>query len=262
MENIRDTMKACITTGNKKLISVIIPMYNSEEYIKTTLYSALNQSYKNIEIIVIDDASTDGSVEIIRKIASSDNRIRLISNEINKGVAESRNTGILSSNGEYLAFLDSDDIWIKNKLEIQMEELEKSNKDVSYTSFEFIKKSGELTGKEYIVPIAINHESLLSENVICCSSVLIKLDAIKNIKFNKNYNHEDYVLWLELLREGKTFIGIRRKLLYYRKGGRSADKLKAAKDRWIVYRRFENLSILKSLRCFALYAKSGIKKYK
>ncbi len=98
--------------------------------------------------------------------------------------------------------------------------------------------------------------------MICCSSVLIKLDAIKNIKFNKNYNHEDYVLWLELLREGKTFIGIRRKLLYYRKGGRSADKLKAAKDRWIVYRRFENLSILKSLRCFALYVKSGIKKYK
>jgi len=131
---------------SEKLVSIIIPLYNTEKYIAKTLESAISQSYENIEIIVVDDGSSDGGAEICRQYQQSDKRVRLIQ-QANKGLPGARNTGIRNSNGDYIAFLDADDIWSPVKVEKHVSHLEKSlDVGISFSYSAFIDEDGECVG--------------------------------------------------------------------------------------------------------------------
>lgn len=244
----------------QELISIIIPVYNASSTIDKTIESALRQSYYNIEIILIDDCSTDNSFNIIKNNSDNDKRIKVYRNEINLGVANTRNLGIKLASGEFIAFLDSDDIWKRDKLEKQIRYIKKKNADICYTSYEMTNSRG--TDLEiYKVPNNINYKGLLKENVICCSSVLIKSEILKGNQFNSEFFHEDFVLWLNLLKNSFKLVGLQESLVIYRKGGRSSDKIKASKNRWIIYRKSEKLTLVLSMYYFVCYIINGLKKY-
>ncbi len=240
------------------MVSVVIPAFNCEKTILQAISSVLHQTVTSVEIIVVDDGSTDQTFEIVRRFASTENTIRLHQNPQNFGVAETRNIGCRNARGNYIAFLDSDDIWETDKLEKQLKALEWTKCDFSYTSYYITSENGK---RLYRVPATISYSSLLKENVIGCSTVMLRAEVMKEHVFNSSFFHEDYALWLTLLREGYQAIGIEEALVCYRKGGRSANKLKAAKNRWRIYREAEQISFLQSCRYMLYYICRGLAKY-
>lgn len=249
----------------EKLCSIIMPAYNSEKYISQAVESVLNQSYKNWELIIINDCSTDNTEQIIKSYQqqyAANKKIKLITLAQNKGVANARNIGIKNAKGKYIAFLDADDIWQKEKLYKQIQLLKSTNTDITYTAYQMINETGQ-TIKERRVKETLHLNDLLKENSIIFSSVACKKESIINKQFKSEWYHEDYVFLIDLAKEGKRFKGINESLMQYRvhQKGRSFNKQTAAKYRWKIYREYLGMSLLQSLYYFAVYAWSGIRKY-
>ena len=240
-----------------------MPAYNSEKYIAEAIESVIKQIYENWELIIVDDCSTDNTKAIIQRYAQKDKRIKLISLAKNKGVADARNIAIQKANGDYIAFLDSDDIWKTEKTEKQIQILNNSNADITYTAYFMIDETGKII-KERKVKETITLKDLLKENSVIFSSVLCKKESIENTVFKSKLYHEDYVFLLDLARNGKSFKGINERLVQYRvhQNGRSFNKIQAAKYRWKIYREYLEMNILKSFCYFSVYAWNGIRKYK
>ncbi|HEY8422186.1 MAG TPA: glycosyltransferase [Thermoclostridium sp.] len=247
----------------KQLVSIIMPVYNGEKTIEKAIRSVLSQTYENFELIVIDDNSTDDTAKIVNSFLDIDKRIILIKNKENCGVSVSRNIGCKSARGEYIAFLDSDDVWMENKLEKQINLMQEKDCDLAYTAYTIVYSSKRLLKKEilYQVPETVSYEELLKENVIGCSTVLLRAKAMNNHEFDRNYIHEDFVLWLGLAKEGKKFCGLNENLVLYAYGGRSSNKILAAKNRWIIYRRSQKLSFPMALYYMNCYLINALKKY-
>lgn len=245
------------------LVSVIIPAYNAERYIADAICSVQKQTFDSWEIIVLDDDSSDATCTIVRDMMAEDERIRLEENPGNIGVAESRNRGISLSRGKYIAFLDADDLWFPEKLGKQIRLLEKANADLIYTSYDIIDENGVWKKPSYLVPNTVTYEELLRENVIGCSTVLLKRDIALAYNFDANFSHEDYAMWVRMLADGKKACGCFEVLTAWRymENSRSFNKLKAAKNRWHIYRELLNLSVIKSLSVFTQYVVAGLKKY-
>ena len=245
------------------LISVIMPAYNCSGFISASIASALNQTYQNIELIIIDDCSTDGTDMVIQAYKDRDFRIKALKNEQNIGVAFTRNRGFAAALGEYIALLDSDDIWHPEKLELQLSFMKANHLDLCYTAYSFISETGTPLGQAYFVPIKLNLEHLLRENVIGCSTVLVKTDIVKSIPMRKEYAHEDYVFWIELLQRGARAAGLNKVLMDYRivSSSRSANKLKSAKNRWRIYRLLLHMNLFQASGLFVSYALHGLVKY-
>ena len=163
-------------------ISVIMPAYNSEKYVSAAVESVLCQSFRDFELIVIDDCSTDGTYGILCDLAEKDNRIILHKNSRNMGVAESRNKGIDLASGEAIALIDSDDIWEPDKLSLQFDVFKKGNRIV-YCSYGFIDDVGRQIKRPFIVPETTDYKKMLTSNVISCSTVLIDADLLKKNHF-------------------------------------------------------------------------------
>lgn len=245
------------------LVSIIMPSYNAEKYIAKAIESVMAQTYTNWELLVFDDGSTDHTAEIALSFEAADSRIFFYRNPQNLGVAKTRNRGIELAKGEWVALLDSDDVWHHEKLQKQLEKAAETGAQILYTSYEVFSEYPD-SKTDYIVPSSVDYDSMLIENKIGCSTVLVKRSVLDRHRFQGEIYHEDYALWLELLKEGYTAAGCSEVLTYWRlsKSSRSFNKLSAAKNRWIIYRRVEKLSIWKSLRLFAAYAYHGISKYK
>lgn len=245
------------------LVSIIVPNYNSEKFIKETLDSVLAQTYQNWEMFVVDDCSTDGSVEIIRSYAEKDARIRLVLREKNSGVANVRNAGIQLANGEYIALLDSDDVWTADKLARQVSLLQETGADLAYCSYDFIDENSTPLNKTFKVPEKTNFKKMLAKNVVSCSTAMITTDVLKAHPFNPEYYHEDYVLWMELMKIPVAAVGDSKVLMHYRQSAnsRSHKKGNAAKHRWIIYRKVLKLSWIRSAWAFVRYAINGVLKY-
>lgn len=243
-----------------KLVSVIVPVYNASKTIEETIKSVMNQNYTNFEVIAIDDCSEDNSFELLTKLSKKDIRIKVYKNLKNLGVSETRNLGIDIARGELISFLDSDDIWKKEKLYKQVKYMEEKNVDMCYTSYDMID-TDKIEVKTIIVPEKVNYISLLKENIICCSTVMMNKEILRKYKFESEFFHEDFILWLHLLKNSYKVVGLTDNLVFYRKGGRSSDKLKAARNRWIIYRKSEKLNLILSAYYFICYAFNGIKKY-
>ncbi len=149
---------------NEPLVSIITPVYNAERFLEDTIKSVQKQSYKNWELVLVDDCSKDSSSEIIEKFQNSDDRIRYIKLEKNSGAAISRNTGIKNAKGRFIAFVDSDDLWEETKLEKQIEYMLKENIGFSFTSYRYMRENGEKTNKVAKAPKKIDYEGLLKKD--------------------------------------------------------------------------------------------------
>lgn len=246
------------------LISVIMPAYNAEKYIGKAIQSVQVQTYENWELIVVDDSSTDGTEAVVSRFAQTDSRIRLIKNERNSGVARTRNHGMRLCEGEYVAFLDSDDLWHPQKLEIQVKRLREMEADLVYTSYRIVDALGNKQCADFLVPESITVDGLLKENVIGCSTVLVKSCLVKERGFEEDFFHEDYVLWLQLLQCGCKLVGEPMILVdyFFHADSKAGNKWRAAQKRWQVYHSYLNLPLGKSLWYFAQYTLAGLRKYK
>lgn len=255
-------MKINSTNNNMDLVSIITPTYNSEKYIKETISSVLSQTYQNWEMIIVDDCSTDNTVRIIEEEMEKDSRIRFIQLQKNQGAAVARNTAINYANGRYIAFLDSDDLWEMNKLEVQVSFMNMNNIPFSYTSYKIINENGEETGKVVNVPEKIDYNQLLKNTIIGCLTVMLDINEFGRVQMPNMRTRQDTALWLSILKQGYSAYGIQQPLAKYRKksGSISSNKLKMAKQNWKLYREIENLSLVKSIWCFLNYAYNGIKK--
>lgn len=246
---------------NKPLVSVVIPAYNSELYISQTIQSVVTQTYTNWELIVVDDCSADRTKELVEAWVRRDSRIRLLACPENRGVAEARNAGIAAARGEWIALLDSDDLWVEEKLEKQLDLANSSGAKVIYCSYMLMRPDRETP---FLVPEETSFEHMLIKSVISCSTVLLHESIAKHYTFDKSYYHEDYVLWLTILQDGHRAKGCREVLAKYRllPASRSANKLRSAWKRWIIYRDYLHLPLLRRCWVFVQYALAGVKKYR
>jgi len=249
--------------NNNIICSIIMPSYNSEKYISKSIESVLKQTFTEFEFIIIDDGSIDKSPQIIKQYANKDMRIVFLQNIRNKGVAATRNEGIKISKGKYLAFIDCDDIWLPEKLEKQIKVLETYNNiALVYSSYQIIDEQNRII-KNKVVPITITFNQLLKENIICLSSICFIKRLTDNNLMDSKYFHEDFCFLLNGLRCKFTYAGIEEILLKYRvsSDGRSHNKKNAAYYRWLIYRNFLKLNLLKSIYYFLWYFINGVKKY-
>ena len=245
------------------LVSVIMPAFNAERYIKESILSVLNQTYTNLELIIVNDCSKDATLKIITELANLDIRIKLINNQVNLGCADSRNVALKEIKGEYIAFCDSDDIWVKEKIEKQLNHIKKYNADMVFTAYEMIDSEAKFL-KYRRVTETLSMEDLLKENSVIFSTTFFKAKSIKGICFDSSWFHEDYVFLLECLKRNLKFFSIDEVLVRYRvhNKGRSFNKINAAKHRWKIYREFLNLTVWESVYYFFQYIVNGLKKYK
>lgn len=270
----------CILCGSGRIrmsndirVSIIMPVYNGEKFVEKSIQSVLNQDYGRWELIIINDCSTDNTEEIIREFAINDNRIKILTNEKNSGVAESRNRGLISAKGKFVAFLDSDDLWLSKKLSKQVRFMEDTGCKFSYSNY-YINNVDEKDSKKTSVEIykvnkgfdaRMNNsfKSLLMTNDIGCLTVMIERSCIKDYFF-KNIGHEDYIFWLTILKDNDfEALNVNEKLSIYNKRSESisSGKAKAAKWQWNIYRKELKLSLLSSIYNFSLYTFNGVKKH-
>ncbi|MEM5547765.1 glycosyltransferase family 2 protein [Pseudoalteromonas fuliginea] len=242
------------------LISIVTATYNSESYIKSVYESLLMQTYKNWEWLITDDCSTDETSKILHQLTLADNRIKVYFNQKNQGAAVARNISISRAEGDYIAFIDSDDLWHANKLETQLEFMMDNNYDFTFTSYELIDASGDKLGKvveDYSFSISVDYNGMLKKKATMgCSTVMIRCDAYTDLLMPLLRTGQDYALWLKLLREGGKAYLVPEVLTLYRilPGSISRNKFKKATRQWQVYREIESLSRLKSFQCFLFYA--------
>ena len=246
------------------LISVIIPSYNAEKTIEKAIQSVIVQTYSNIEVIIVDDCSKDGTVKTAISYAAKDNRIKVLQNQTNMGVALTRNKGVKKAQGDWIAFLDSDDRWIPSKLEKQSDILKRNPMcSLCYTGSAFEDNKGTQCRYTLPVPQKLKYNDLLKQNLISCSSVLVKKKALMEFPMESDSMiHEDLATWLKILKDGSEAIGIDEPLLIYTisSQSKSGNKLRAARMQWKTYQ-IEGIGYLKSIRYFFSYGWRNIKKY-
>lgn len=248
---------------NNPFISVIMPAYNAEKTLDQAVQSVINQTYFNWELLIIDDCSKDNTYLLMQKLQLNDERIKILKNDQNSGVSESRNKGVEAACGQWVAFLDSDDMWDPNKLEKQVTLLnQKKDAVLFFTGSAFINSNGEVSKYKLSVPEEITYHQLLKQNVISCSSVLVKRDIIRQFPMKYDDMHEDYAVWLQILKQGYLTCGINEPLLIYRlsANSKSSNKRKAA---WMTYKvyRYLGLNHAQAMYYFCWYAWRNLKKY-
>ncbi|WP_316770598.1 glycosyltransferase family 2 protein [Pedobacter frigiditerrae] len=237
------------------LISIITPCYNSADFITPTINSVIDQSYTNWELIVIDDHSKDETCKVVEEFAKQDPRIKLVRLEKNGGVANARNVGLSTVKGKYVAFLDSDDIWLKDKLSRQIGYMEEKKLPMSFCAYNRINEEGKIISKLIEVPKSVNYKQLLSHNVIIFSTSLTLTSAIGELKFKK-VGHEDWIFWLDLFKKCGQGYGINEPLALYRirSNSVSSNKLKVIGFTWKILRESEKLGLMESIYHFTKYA--------
>lgn len=246
-------------------VSIILPLYNSEKYLKHTLTSIKNQNYKNWELIIVDDASTDNSLSEAQRFAKEDNRIKIIASAENKGVGASRNIALAHATGRYIAFIDSDDLWSKEKLSRQIVFMRKHDAAASHTSFAYINEKGQLRQRgEGHVDEKIDMKQYISTSQICLSSVMIDRSKIPDIHFTEGKKLcEDAILWMHLFREGYNFYGLNQTLVLYRV---RPHQLSSRKDKMLINslsRCFQEKTLTseEKIICSMRYVKNALKKW-
>lgn len=248
------------------LVSVIMPCFNSEHFLATAIESVINQTYTNWELIIVDDCSTDSSNQIIQSFSEKDIRVKYFcTNSPSGSPTLPRNIAINKSKGCYLAFLDSDDIWLPNKLYNQIKHLEENstkNIAISYTNYERISESGIRQNRQLTFRLEHTYESLLLGNDIVCSSAVINLKVLKDKRYFKKIGHEDYEYWLRILSEGFVASNCNSVEVLYRmrKESISSGRVKAFRWLWHIHKNELHHGILKSLYYINRHVLGHIKK--
>ena len=231
------------------LVSVIIPFYKKRKFICETVSSILEQTYKNIEIVIIYDDPEKDDLNFLRKNFSNNSKIRIIINDRNLGAGLSRNKGIAVAKGRYVGFIDADDLWSREKISKQITFMKKNNFQMSHTSYKIINEEGEILNirkSRYFN----NYKNILTSCDIGLSSVLLKKELITDdIKFASLKTKEDFVLWLKILKSGFEIGALEEPLMSWRKtkGSLSSSIFQKLKDGFKVYNHYMNYNLIKSL---------------
>ncbi len=240
------------------MVSIIVPVYNAVNYIEKTIDMVSGQTYKDWELILVDDASSDGSAALINEIIKKQKkRIRLIRKGRNEGAAAARNTGIDASSGRYIAFLDADDVWKPEKLEKQIAFMEKTGAAFSFHSYEFGDDKANPTGKIVHSPATLSYKQALSRTVIFTSTVMFDTEKIDmEIIHMPQVPSEDTATWWRILKSGYTAYGMDENLTIYRRPAKSlsSNKFVAMERIWFLYRNIADLSVPASLFYFVGWA--------
>lgn len=214
-----------------------MPSYNSELFIKYSIESIQNQSYTNWELLITDDCSTDGTVSLIKSMQQTDPRIKLFELNSNQGSGYSRNNSMKMATGRFIAFCDSDDLWLNNKLEIQVSFMKEHDLSFSYSSYNVINEIGEIIDQR-ICSDELSFSKILLQNEIGCLTAIYDREKI-GLKLMKNIRkRQDYLLWLEIMRVIRFTRGIKSPLANYRirQNSISRNKLSLIKYNFRVYR--------------------------
>lgn len=244
-------------------VTAIIPAYNAEKYIEQAILSVLDQTVE-CKMIIINDASKDKTADIIERYREKYPRmITFIDKKMNEGVCAARNQGVELADTEYVAFLDADDWWSSEKTEVQLRKIKEAGVALCYAGRELMNADGTTTGKIVNVPDTVDYEQLLGGNVVPCSSTLIKREVALQYPMSHDELHEDYIMWLSMLRDGHKFVGIDEPFLKSRlgEGGKSRNKWKSAMMTYKVYR-YMGIPAYKAIGYFISYAVNGVKKYR
>lgn len=241
------------------LISIITPSYNSSCWIKKTYLSIKAQSYQNWEWLITDDCSLDKTTEILKELSNKDSRIRIFKNKVNSGAAVSRNNSLSHAKGEFIAFIDSDDLWLPLKLETQIKFMEGKKVDFSFTAYELINENDKLLNRRvdtHNIEYVTYDDMLRKKSTLGCSTIMLRVNAFDDITMPLIRTGQDYGLWLKLLKSGSKAYKINDILTQYRISSNSIsrNKFKKAMRQWEIYRKIEKLSLLTSIECFSFYA--------
>lgn len=231
------------------LISIIIPYFKKKKYINKTIKSILKQTYKKFEIIIIYDDTSKKDLPYLKKLIKIDKRIKLIVNKKNLGAGFSRNIGIKNSKGTYIAFIDADDTWKKNKLKLQLEFMKKNNYYFSHTSYSICDKNNNIVQSRKARNF-LSYKNLLKSCDIGLSTVIIKKSILrKNNRFPKIKTKEDFVFWLRILKNKIKLYGLNINLTYWRKldNSLSSSVVQKIKDGVLVYHRYLKMNYFKAI---------------
>lgn len=233
----------------ENLVSIIMPSYNTGKYISESIESVIAQTYKKWELIIVDDCSNDLTIKVVQKYLKEYSNIFFIQLEKNSGAAAARNKGIEEAQGEYIAFLDSDDLWEKNKLEYQINFMKENNYSFSFTEYTEIDEIGNDLGILIKVPTReVTYRSYLLTNPIGCLTAIYSVKKLGKVYMPLIRKRQDAALWLEILRKGEKAHPIKKCLAKYRlrKSSISSNKINLIKYQWALYRKVEKLSLIES----------------
>lgn len=237
----------------RPLVSVVMPAHNSVRTLRDSAESVLDQTVSSIELIIVDDGSSDGTAALARQIAAADPRVRILHHPVARGPAGARNTGIAAARGRYLAFCDSDDLWLSPKLERQLALAEESGAALVYSGYHrvdarFAGPASSFRAEDRVVrvPARLTHRQLLRRNLVGCLTAVVDLQQTGPVSMPDLPGAEDWALWLRVLRDGGTAFGIDEPLALYRvaqPGSHSARRWRAVRAVWAVLRREEHLAV-------------------
>lgn len=245
------------------LVSVIMPVYNAEKHIKESIESVLGQTYPQIELVLVDDCSQDKSADIITAFQDKYPQIVYYKQEYNQGAGAARNKALENAKGQYVAFLDSDDIWKKEKISCQIELMNTQNTPFSYTAIEMINDEGDVIKEKRNVKETCDYNYLLHNTMIATSSVVIDRMVLGDFRMPLRRGGQDYATWLMLLRNNTVAKGINEAMVQYRvaKGSLSSNKFKSIKQVWEIQTQDEKIGKVKALFHIICFGFNALKKY-
>lgn len=248
--------KGSSTVSDDVTVSIVMPSHNSARFIGESIRSVQAQDFRDWELLVSDDGSTDDTCAVVEAFRREDPRIKLLASPVNRGPAVSRNVALQAARGRYIAFLDSDDLWEPGKLTRQLTFMKERGAAFCHTFYTAVNEQGERTGEINKGLSSVTYEDLLAHRTtIGCLTVMFDTEKCGRPLMPEIRRRQDYALWLKILKQGVTAERLEERLAYYRvrRNSVSHNKIRAAWYVWRVYREVEGLSFLKSLYYFAHY---------
>ena len=249
----------------EELISIIVPVYNVEKYIVETMDCVRGQTFEHWELLLVEDCSTDHTVEIMENDLRQkpDDRIRLLRQPHNMGAARARNRALSEARGRYIAYLDADDLWVPDKLERELAFMKGKDAAFVFTGYEFADEQGNGTGKVVRVPETLTYEQALKNTTIFTTTVMFDTNKIeKKLLEMPIMKSEDTALWWKILRNGYVAYGLDENLVKYRRVGKSlsSNKIEALRRIWNLYRKAEGMSVINSAWHFCFWAVRAVRR--
>lgn len=258
--NIR---KIVLENYKNETVSVIIPVYNAERFLNATLDSVVNQTYDNLEVVMVDDCSKDRSKEIIEGYCAKYPFIKYHRLDGNKGAAVARNTALNIASGRYVAFLDADDVWEKDKLTRQLSHIKEKDAAFCFAAIDFINENGDCIKPRRDVKEVVDYTFLLTNTMIATSTVVVDRNKTGKFQMPLRRGGQDYATWLMLMRTGVKAYGINEVLSHYRitPGSLSSNKLKSIRQVWEIQTQNENINKVRAMVNVMLFVLNALKKY-
>lgn len=244
-------------------VSIVMPAYNAASFIGESIASVREQTFRDWRLIIVDDGSVDSTYERATSAAESDSRIQVIRKSRNEGVSAARQTALDMAEGTYVAFLDADDWWLPEKLELQVDFQSRTGFPLTFTRMRRVSADGRRVGRLIRIPQRLTYRELLGNTAIVTSSAMVERRCLEGLRMTDGYGYDDFILWLDILRNGAVAGGIDADLVRYRvlENSVSRNKVRSAMRVWRIYRTHERLGLVSASGHFLQYVTNAIFKY-